>query len=325
MALVARCVLCACVALGLARACAAHGHHGGDHARDHARAWTSRDALDATLASLCVSGASLAAIGLIAMRVVGVRVRARWVSDVAIGAMAGDALGRQLPSALDAARGAMGESEGELALGIGCVVGVMAFHHLEGAIRARSGDGRGGDGTRASARRTGTSTRARGSRSTPARGAFAIERGSIAPSGWLNLFADAMHNVTDGVVIAVAFARRGRAAGWSTAWAALMHELPQEIGDYGILRVAGFSDIQALGFNLLSALVAVAATTTTFALLALAPAAAVDAPFLALVEAFCAGGFLRVALGSLIDADASSSTIERTIRVLVGAALALRA
>lgn len=329
---VARCALavaCACAVMMMTQSVRAHAHHGrhgagaslGHHhhhhhrQRRHEQSWSARDVVEAIAASTCVSGASLVAIAVIAMRWIGVRVPARWVRDGAVGAMLGDALGRQLPSAFEAA------PEDAFGVGVACVLGVLVFSHLDGAIRAR-GKGTteaGGARARASARATRPTTRA-----TRARDAFAIERGAIAPSGWLNLFADAMHNATDGVIVAVAFARRGRAAGWSTARAALAHELPQEIGDYGILRLAGFSDAQALGFNLLSALVAVASTAATFALLAAAPAAAVAPPRLALLESACAGGFLFVAFASLLDDHVATRDLAASIRILVGAALACR-
>ena len=49
-------------------------------------------------------------------------------------------------------------------------------------------------------------------------------------------------------------------AGWSKTLFILAHELPQEVGDYGILIGSGFGTWQALGFNFLSALVALAGT-----------------------------------------------------------------
>ena len=71
-----------------------------------AGAWTVGDAARATLASACVSLASLVGCALMA---IGARADAlAWLSDAAIGAMLGDALGCQLPSALEAATRARG-------------------------------------------------------------------------------------------------------------------------------------------------------------------------------------------------------------------------
>lgn len=153
----------------------------------------------------------------------------------------------------------------------------------------------------------------------------------IAPNGWLNLIADGLHNFTDGVVIAVAFARRGRSAGWATTWAALAHELPQEMGDYGLLRVAGFTDREALGFNFLSALVAVGATALTFVVFALArdddaPRSASLPAWLSLfIESFAAGGFLAVTSSALYSAHPPTArrSLASVLRVALGFALAV--
>ena len=63
---------------------------------------------------------------------------------------------------------------------------------------------------------------------------------NIASGGWLNLFADGLHNFTDGVALAMSFKKGGRKAGLATATALATHELPQEIGDYGVLINCGF-------------------------------------------------------------------------------------
>ena len=220
-----------------------------------------------------------------------------------VGAILGDAVAHQLPAMFDAARGlegAVGGENGNAFAAMSVVFGALAFHEIEKAVRWTK--------RREAAARAPGRSRSR-SRSTRRRGK--TERGltasldAIATSGWLNLFADAMHNFTDGVVIALAFARRGRSAGWATTWAALAHELPQEIGDYGVLRVAGFTDAQALLFNFASALVAIAAVLLTFVFLAASAAAESSAPALAAVvvftEAASAGGFLAVAFSGLAD------------------------
>lgn len=309
-----------------------HGHHESDH-HDHGADWTGGDAARAVLASTIVSLASLAACACIAARfVTGVEASARALSDLANGAMLGDALGHQLPSAL-----AGGDAR---AAAMWCVVGVLAFQGLESLIlemkasanatrgtRTRAGRGVSRDASRGPSRSRSTARAKRGSAMTAI--ADALTARDIATSGWLNLFADAVHNLTDGVIIAVAFARRGRAAGWATARAALLHELPQEIGDYGVLRHAGFTDVQALGFNLLSALVAVVATALTFIFLACvgasSPVVGVSAAAVsAAVEAFCAGGFLTVALGALTeDVRARGFTRSTVVRVLIGVRVAL--
>lgn len=57
-------------------------------------------------------------------------------------------------------------------------------------------------------------------------------------AGILNLAADALHNLTDGIAIGAAFAS-GSSLGQSTALATLFHELPHEIGDFAVLVQSG--------------------------------------------------------------------------------------
>jgi len=77
------------------------------------------------------------------------------------------------------------------------------------------------------------------------------------PLGTLTLLGDGLHNFFDGVAIAAAF-MVNVPLGITTTIAIALHEIPQEIGDYGLLLYSGFSRTKALAFNLLSALTAVA-------------------------------------------------------------------
>ncbi|KAK1257463.1 IAA-alanine resistance protein 1 [Acorus gramineus] len=87
---------------------------------------------------------------------------------------------------------------------------------------------------------------------------------SLSPSslvfGYLNLFSDGVHNFTDGMALGSAFLLHGSVGGWSRTLFLLAHELPQEVGDFGILVRSGFSVSKALFFNFLSALMALAGT-----------------------------------------------------------------
>ena len=74
---------------------------------------------------------------------------------------------------------------------------------------------------------------------------------------YLNLIGDGVHNFIDGMVIAASFATDVK-LGFVTTVAVAAHEIPQEIGDFGILIYGGFSKKRALLYNLLTALTAVA-------------------------------------------------------------------
>ena len=72
-------------------------------------------------------------------------------------------------------------------------------------------------------------------------------------AGPLILFGDAFHNFVDGVVIAAAFLT-SIPLGVATALAVIAHEVPQEIGDFGILLDSGYSKQKALLYNTLSSI-----------------------------------------------------------------------
>ena len=67
----------------------------------------------------------------------------------------------------------------------------------------------------------------------------------------LILIGDAVHNVADGVVLGGAFLV-DPAVGVATAVGLALHELPQEIVEFGILMRAGYSKTRAALYNLLS-------------------------------------------------------------------------
>lgn len=72
-------------------------------------------------------------------------------------------------------------------------------------------------------------------------------------TGPMILIGDAFHNLVDGIVIAAAFITSiplGIASGLSI----IAHEIPQEVGDFGILLHSGYSKKKALLLNILSSL-----------------------------------------------------------------------
>jgi zinc and cadmium transporter len=71
--------------------------------------------------------------------------------------------------------------------------------------------------------------------------------------GLMNLYSDALHNFTDGLLIASSFVV-SKEVGMATTLAILAHEIPQEISDFAILLHAGYSKSKALLYNVLSSL-----------------------------------------------------------------------
>ena len=77
------------------------------------------------------------------------------------------------------------------------------------------------------------------------------------PLAFMNLVGDAIHNFIDGTLIAGSFLL-SVPVGIATTIAVVLHEIPQEMGDFGILLHSGMKPRKALMFNFLSALTAVA-------------------------------------------------------------------
>jgi zinc and cadmium transporter len=75
----------------------------------------------------------------------------------------------------------------------------------------------------------------------------------------LNLSADALHNLLDGMVIAAAWSA-GVTVGLAATAAVVLHEVPQEIGDLAVLLYSGLPVRRAVLFNLCSAATAIAGT-----------------------------------------------------------------
>ena len=110
---------------------------------------------------------------------------------------------------------------------------------------------------------------------------------------YLNLFGDGVHNFIDGMIIAASFVADTR-LGLVTTLAVAAHEIPQEIGDFGILVYGGFSRLRALAFNFLSAVSVMAGAIIAYFFL--------DNIFWLknILIPFTAGGFIYIALVDLI-------------------------
>ena len=119
--------------------------------------------------------------------------------------------------------------------------------------------------------------------------------------GYLSLYADGIHNFTDGILIAIAWMISPE-MGLSTTLVILLHEIPQEIGDFGVLLQAGFSRKKALMFNFYSGCAAILGTFLTLWL------GEGISHFSTYVMPFAAGGFIYLAATSLLPEILKQST-----------------
>ena len=107
------------------------------------------------------------------------------------------------------------------------------------------------------------------------------------------ILGDTIHNFIDGIAIALSFAA-GPAVGVATTIAIFFHEIPQEIGDFGVLLHAGYSKRKVLFYNFLSACASILGAVLGLLLLPYIE------PALGLSLAFAAGVFIYVAISDLL-------------------------
>jgi len=126
----------------------------------------------------------------------------------------------------------------------------------------------------------------------------------IHPFAYLNLLGDGVHNFIDGLVIAASYIISFE-IGFATTVAVILHEIPQEIGDYGVLVYGGFTKARALFYNFLTALTAVAGALIGYFL-----RNAVNMDYLL---PFTAGGFIYIAASDLIPEMKKTTKISNSI------------
>ncbi|OHA40812.1 MAG: hypothetical protein A3G59_02420 [Candidatus Taylorbacteria bacterium RIFCSPLOWO2_12_FULL_47_20] len=113
------------------------------------------------------------------------------------------------------------------------------------------------------------------------------------PMGVIVLVADGIHNLLDGVIIGISFLA-GTEVGIATTVAVILHEIPQEFGDFGVLLHSGWNKWKAIMFNFLTALLAVVGTILVFII-----GRSVEI-LIPPVLAFAAGGFIYIAASDLL-------------------------
>jgi zinc and cadmium transporter len=117
----------------------------------------------------------------------------------------------------------------------------------------------------------------------------------VHPFAYLNLLGDGIHNFIDGLTIAASFLV-SIPLGAAATMAVISHEVPQEIGDFGILVYGGISKRRALFYNFLTAITAIVGATFTYVLYVFSPII----PNMAYLLAFAAGSFIYIAATDLI-------------------------
>lgn len=132
----------------------------------------------------------------------------------------------------------------------------------------------------------------------------------VHPFAITNLFGDAFHNFIDGLIIGASYLIN-IPVGIATTVAVIVHEIPQEIGDFGVLLHGGFTKTKALFFNFLTALLAVLGAVVALAL------GSVSANVTAFLIPFAAGSFIYIAGSDLIPELHKEINIKKSVMQLI--------
>lgn len=120
-----------------------------------------------------------------------------------------------------------------------------------------------------------------------------VNKTHIHRFAYMNLFGDSVHNFIDGLIIGTAYLI-SIPVGTATTLAVIFHEIPQEIGDFGVLIHAGIDRKKALLYNFLTATTAIFGT-----LIALLLSYKIEGAT-KMLSAFAAGSFIYIAGSDLI-------------------------
>lgn len=132
------------------------------------------------------------------------------------------------------------------------------------------------------------------------------------------MVGDSFHNFVDGVLLAATFLS-SPALGWSTAFAVIAHEIPQEAGDFAILRAAGLSTRRALMWNGVSSFSSVLGGVIGYFALSHMQG------MLPYILTFAAASFLYIAISDLLpmlrNEPHHATSVWQTVSLLAGIAV----
>ena len=221
--------------------------------------------------------------------------RDRWLRRIipfliplAIGAFFGDAFFHLIPESFE-------ESGGSTMVPFLLLAGILSFFILEKLLRWHHHDPWEGD-----------------------------RNGNTSPSddkhlGNLVLISDGFHNFIDGIIVGASYLVSIE-IGIATTLAIILHEIPQEMGDFGILLYAGYKKNTALLYNFLSALAAVGG-----AILLLLLGSSFTENFIPSIIPFTAGVFIYIASSDLIPELHKAGGAKNLLRDIIGISIGVLA
>lgn len=126
--------------------------------------------------------------------------------------------------------------------------------------------------------------------------------------GYMNLVGDSIHNFIDGLVIASTF-MIDVGLGISTTLVVAIHEIPQEIGDYGVLIHAGYNHKRALFLNYVVSLTVVLGGIVGYYFFSYLD------NFLPYLLPLAAGGFVYIAASDLMPEIKKELNVGKSINI----------
>ncbi|MCD6371470.1 MAG: ZIP family metal transporter [Candidatus Aenigmarchaeota archaeon] len=128
--------------------------------------------------------------------------------------------------------------------------------------------------------------------------------------GYINLIGDLIHNFTDGLILAATYITNVN-LGIITTFIIALHEIPQEIGDFGVLVYSGFERKRALILNFLVALsVIVGGVIGYFGSMFIKDLAKLLVPI-------AAGGFVYISASDLIPEIRRETKIKKSLFIFL--------
>jgi len=225
-----------------------------------------------------VSGLSLIGVITLSLRQATLKKMLFLLVSFAIGGLFGDAFIHIIPEAFE-------QTDSNLATSLSIVSGILIFFVIERFLRWRH-------------------CHASASEEQP------------HPVIALNLIGDAAHNLIDGIIIGASY-MVSVPIGITTTLAVVLHEIPQEIGDFAVLIHGGLPVKKALMFNFLSA-----ATAILGAVISLLIGSHIK-DYTLIILPMTAGGFIYIAGSCLIpeiqhrcDIKVSASLLQLLMVVL---------
>lgn len=130
---------------------------------------------------------------------------------------------------------------------------------------------------------------------------------SKKPLGIMIVISDGAHNIIDGILIGVSYLA-GVEIGIATTVAVLLHEIPQEIGDFGLMLHSGFSVKKALFWNFISGIFAFIGLFLTFLI-----GERIE-NFIPIAISIASGGFIYIAGVDLIPELHRETNIKKSLK-----------